>query len=46
MFGYGSAFALDGNGWKGEVRGRIGLLHHEKALIMSSTLFSREDYQD
>jgi NAD(P)H dehydrogenase (quinone) len=26
-------------------RGRIGLLHHEKALVMTPTLFSQEDYE-
>jgi NAD(P)H dehydrogenase (quinone) len=26
------------------VRGRIGLLKHEKALLMTPTLFSEEDY--
>jgi NAD(P)H dehydrogenase (quinone) len=44
VFSYGNAFALDRNGWAGEVRGRIGLLHHQKALIITPTLFSEEDY--
>lgn len=41
---YGNAFALDEHGWEGHVSGRIGLLKHEKALIMTPTLFSEEDY--
>lgn len=41
---YGNAFALDEHGWEGYVSGRIGLLKHEKALIMTPTLFSEEDY--
>ena len=45
VFSYGNAFALDRNGWDGEVRGRIGLLRHEKALVMTPTLFSQEDYE-
>jgi NAD(P)H dehydrogenase (quinone) len=44
VFSYGNAFALDRAGWEGNVSGRIGLLHHKKALLMMPTLFSREDY--
>lgn len=44
VFSYGNAFALDADGWEGHVKGRIGLLHHKKALLMMPTLFSREDY--
>ena len=43
-FSYGNAFALDEDGWEGHVRGRIGLLKHKKALLMTPTLFSQEDY--
>ncbi len=45
VFSYGNAFALDRDGWNGEVRGRIGLLHHEKAVVITPTLFSKEDYE-
>ena len=45
VFSYGNAFALDRDGWDGNVSGRIGLLQHQKALIMTPTLFSREDYE-
>jgi NAD(P)H dehydrogenase (quinone) len=44
-FSYGRAFALDSDGWNGHVRGRIGLLEHDKALVMTPTLFSEEDYE-
>jgi NAD(P)H dehydrogenase (quinone) len=45
VFSYGNAFALDRSGWEGNVSGRIGLLHHEKALVITPTLFSQEDYE-
>ena len=45
VFSYGNAFALDPIGWQGEVAGRIALLNHEKALVITPTLFSREDYE-
>ena len=45
VFSYGNAFALDRVGWEGHVRGRIGLLHHEKALVITPTLFSQDDYE-
>ena len=44
VLSYGNAFALDRSGWEGKVSGRIGLLQHRKALLLMSTLFSREDY--
>ncbi len=44
VFNYGNAFALDREGWEGKVSGRIGLMRHEKALIMTPTLFGEEDY--
>ncbi len=45
VFSYGSAFALTREGWSGEVKGRVPLLHHEKALVISTTLFKQEDYE-
>jgi NAD(P)H dehydrogenase (quinone) len=45
VFNYGFAFALTPEGWHGEIKGRIPLLHHEKALIISPTLFREEDYK-
>lgn len=45
VFSYGDAYALTPLGWGGEVKGRVPLLHHEKALVISTTLFSEEDYK-
>jgi NAD(P)H dehydrogenase (quinone) len=45
VFSYGNAFALDRSGWEGRVSGRIGLLQHEKALVITPTLFSEADYE-
>jgi NAD(P)H dehydrogenase (quinone) len=45
VFAYGDAYALTPNGWRGEMKGRIPLLQHEKALIINTTLFSEKDYQ-
>ncbi|HTY59280.1 MAG TPA: NAD(P)H-dependent oxidoreductase [Bacteroidota bacterium] len=45
VFSYGDAYALTSDGWNGQVRGRVPLLHHEKALVMSTTLFSEADYK-
>jgi NAD(P)H dehydrogenase (quinone) len=45
VFSYGDAYALTPEGWRGESKGRVPLLHHEKALVISTTLFSEEDYK-
>jgi NAD(P)H dehydrogenase (quinone) len=45
VFAYGDAYALTPEGWRGEVKGRVPLLHHEKALVISTTLFNEEDYK-
>ncbi len=45
VFAYGDAYALTAQGWNGEVKGRVPLLQHEKALIINTTLFSEEDYK-
>jgi NAD(P)H dehydrogenase (quinone) len=45
VFSYGDAYALTPAGWRGEVQGRVPLLDHEKALVISTTLFSEADYQ-
>ncbi len=45
VFAYGDAYALTPEGWRGEVNGRVPLLHHEKALVISTTLFREEDYK-
>jgi NAD(P)H dehydrogenase (quinone) len=38
------AFGLTSAGWRGDVNGRIPLLHHERVLIMSSTIFDENAY--
>jgi NAD(P)H dehydrogenase (quinone) len=45
VFAYGDAYALTPEGWRGDVKGRIPLLQHEKALVISTTLFKEEDYK-
>ena len=45
VFSYGDAYALTPAGWGGEAKGRVPLLHHEKALVISTTLFKEEDYK-
>jgi len=45
VFTYGDAYALRREGWDGHVSGRVPLLKHEKALVISTTLFREEDYQ-
>lgn len=45
VFTYGEAYALTAEGWHGEVRGRIPLLQHKKALVISTTLFLEADYE-
>jgi NAD(P)H dehydrogenase (quinone) len=45
VFAYGDAYAMTPVGWRGEMKGRIPLLQHEKALIINTTLFCEEDYK-
>jgi NAD(P)H dehydrogenase (quinone) len=42
----GFAFGLTAEGWRGDIRGRVPLLRHQKALIMQTTIFDRAAYQD
>ncbi len=44
VFSYGDAYGLTMEGWRGEMKGRVPLLHHDKALIINTTLFSEENY--
>jgi len=44
VFSYGDAYALTAEGWDGYTRGRVPLLTHEKALIISTTLFREDEY--
>jgi NAD(P)H dehydrogenase (quinone) len=45
VFAYGDAYALTTDGWRGHAKGRVPLLEHEKALVISTTLFSKKDYK-
>jgi NAD(P)H dehydrogenase (quinone) len=40
------AYGLTSAGWHGDVNGRIPLLHHKRALIMTSTIFDKKAYDD
>ncbi len=46
VFTYGFAYSLTPAGWEGDIHGRIPRLQHEKALLISTTLFNAEAYQD
>jgi NAD(P)H dehydrogenase (quinone) len=46
VFAYGDAYALTSVGWQGESKGRVPLLQHEKALVISTTLFKEADYKN
>jgi NAD(P)H dehydrogenase (quinone) len=45
VFAYGSAYELSDEGWQGPASGRVPLMHQEKALVISTTLFSEADYE-
>lgn len=45
VFTLGFAFGLSEAGWRGDVRGRIPLLTHNKALIINTTIFNEEAYR-
>lgn len=45
VFTAGFAFGLNMEGWKGDLKGRIPLLKHEKVQIISTTLFNEESYK-
>src|SRR3990172_2875675 len=45
VFTYGFAYSLTSEGWQGEIKGRVPLFKHEKALIISTTLFNEKAYQ-
>ncbi len=45
VFTYGFAYKLTATGWQGDVGGRVPLLRHQKALLMSTTFFKQEDYE-
>jgi NAD(P)H dehydrogenase (quinone) len=45
VFTHGFAYRLTAEGWQGDVRGRIPLLHHTKALLISTTFFGPDVYE-
>jgi NAD(P)H dehydrogenase (quinone) len=40
------AYGLTSEGWHGDVNGRVPLLHHKRALIMTSTIFNKDVYDN
>jgi NAD(P)H dehydrogenase (quinone) len=46
VFTLGFAFSLTSAGWHGDIQGRIGLLKHQKALIIQTTIFNEQAYQE
>jgi NAD(P)H dehydrogenase (quinone) len=44
VFTLGFAFALKPEAWRGDVRGRLPLLKHKKALIINTTIFDETTY--
>lgn len=45
VFTLGFAFSLTSADWRGDIRGRLPLLKHDKALIINTTIFNEEAYQ-
>ena len=46
VFTLGFAFGLTPEGWRGDIRGRVPLLEHEKALVMQTTIFDQRAYEE
>lgn len=46
VFTLGFAYSLNSAGWHGDISGRIPRLKHEKALIINTTIFNEEAYDD
>ncbi|HEU0201507.1 MAG TPA: NAD(P)H-dependent oxidoreductase [Burkholderiaceae bacterium] len=44
VFTLGFAFSLKPEAWRGDVRGRLPLLTHKKALIINTTIFDQAAY--
>jgi NAD(P)H dehydrogenase (quinone) len=45
VFSLGFAFGMTADAWRGDLGGRIPLLHHEKALIIQTTIWNEASYQ-
>jgi NAD(P)H dehydrogenase (quinone) len=46
VFAYSFTYSLTAEGWSGHVKGRVPLLKHKKALVISTTFFTEEDYRE
>jgi NAD(P)H dehydrogenase (quinone) len=47
VFTYGFVYTLTAEGWRaGELAGRVPLLTHRKALLMTPTFFTERDYRE
>jgi len=46
VFTLGFAFGLRPEAWRGDIRGRLPLLHHRKALILCTTIFDEASYRE
>ena len=46
VFTYSFAYSLTTEGWKGDIAGRLPRFTHEKALLISTTLFNEKAYDD
>jgi NAD(P)H dehydrogenase (quinone) len=44
VFAYGFAYTLTRQGWQGDLDGRVPLLSQEKALIITPTFFTEQEY--
>ncbi|MGE5408261.1 MAG: NAD(P)H-dependent oxidoreductase [Syntrophothermus sp.] len=44
VFAYGFAYTLNSRGWEGDLEGRVPLLSQEKALVITPTFFTMEEY--
>jgi NAD(P)H dehydrogenase (quinone) len=40
------AYGLTSEGWRGDVNGRFPLLDHQRVLVMTSTIFDKDAYDD
>jgi NAD(P)H dehydrogenase (quinone) len=45
VFTLGFAYSLNSKGWHGDISGRIPRLKHQKALIISTTIFNEDAYK-
>ncbi|RWL92928.1 MAG: flavodoxin family protein [Mesorhizobium sp.] len=45
VFTLGFAFGLTPDAWRGDIRGRLPLLTHKKALIINTTIFDEQSYE-